>query len=92
MRGFLTEVRNSELSTSFGSFDALGRVTSSTQATAGQVCPFGYQYNLDGSLQQPNPRVRRRITEQTVLPVARISQSQQRPHLPCLPENPSAQL
>jgi YD repeat-containing protein len=51
-RGRLTAVANANATTTYTSYDALGRVTGSTQqvAATGQTYPFTYHYNLAGSL------------------------------------------
>ena len=48
--GQLTAVSNSNSTTQFTAFDALGRVTGSQQQPQGQIYTFSYTYNLAGSL------------------------------------------
>jgi YD repeat-containing protein len=46
----LTEFRTAPSTTTYGSYDALGRVTGSTQTTASTPYTFAYEYNLAGGL------------------------------------------
>ncbi|HVP45172.1 MAG TPA: RHS repeat-associated core domain-containing protein [Bryobacteraceae bacterium] len=55
----LTELRTATSTTTYTSYDALGRVTGSTQTTGGPPYPFSYLYNLAGGLtgvQYPSAR------------------------------------
>lgn len=49
-KGRLTSVSNSVSSTSYSEFDALGRITASSQVTNGQTYSLSYGYDLSGNL------------------------------------------
>jgi YD repeat-containing protein len=49
-KGRLTSASSSVSTTSITAYDALGRVTQSQQATAGQTYSFSYGYDLAGNL------------------------------------------
>jgi len=48
--GQLTSIANSNSATTYTAFDALGRVTASSQQTSGLTYGFTYTYNLAGAL------------------------------------------
>ncbi len=51
-KGRLTSVSTSVSTTGYGCYDALGRVTASTQTTSGDAArTFAYTYNADGTLE-----------------------------------------
>jgi hypothetical protein len=49
-KGRLTYASNSQSSTTYNLFDAMGRVTASTQGTGTGTYPFSYSYALNGAL------------------------------------------
>ena len=48
--GRLTQVTNGNSTTQFSAYDALGRVTQSSQTTGAQTYSLGYGYNLAASM------------------------------------------
>ena len=54
-KGSLTWIGNSVSSTSYSAYDALGRVTGSTQTTGGTPYPFSYTYNSSSLTSETYP-------------------------------------
>ena len=48
-KGRLTRVKNSESTTDYSEYDAMGRILKSRQTTAGQAALSGFEYTYDES-------------------------------------------